>query len=318
MKKLIFLLLLVNFMFAKDNLSVYGASPPATYFLYSIKPKLLAGLIFGVREKEIKYLNKNMKSLPIIGGWFGQGKTPNLETLLKIKPDLVITWNYLNSFKRVDTILKKLGFKTFGINIDSIKDYPNAYLNIGKILNLEERTKTLADYSTKVLNELKVLQNVKDRVKVYYAEGSDGLQTECQNSIHADLIDFINAYNPHRCENRVGFGRDRISIEQLLIYNPSVIITQNREFFKKVYSDKRLKSINAIKNKKVFFIPNAPFSWFDRPPSFMKILGVQWLGNLIYPNIYKIDIEKRVKEFFELFLQVKLSESEVKEILKGN
>ena len=63
-------------------------------------------------------------------------------------------------------------------------------------------------------------------------------------------------------------------------------------------------------------IPNQPFNWFDRPPSFMRFLGAKWLANLLYPERYRIDAAEATQEFFRLFLDVRLSARETHEILK--
>ena len=31
---------------------------------------------------------------------------------------------------------------------------------------------------------------------------------------------------------------------------------------------------------------------------------MKWLGNLVYPDIYKYDMEKEVKEFYKLFITI--------------
>lgn len=253
MRKLVFFLLVISAMFAKENFTVFGASPPATCFLYSLDPKVIAGRNYAFKDKELKFLDKQINKLPMIGGWFGQGKTPNFETLIKVNPSLIITWNYNNSFKNVDEKLHTLGFKTFSINIDSLNDYVNAYIDVGKILSMEDRAGKLSSYVKDKMDELNSLKkSVSKKKTVYYAEGVDGLQTECNSSIHADLIEYIGAYNPHRCENKTGFGRDRISLEQLMIYNPDIIVTQELSFYKNVYKDKKLKHLKAVKEKKFF------------------------------------------------------------------
>ncbi len=60
-------------MFAKQSVTVFGASPPATYFLYSLNPDLIAGINYTFVNRELEYLKKDMNKLPLIGGWFGQG-----------------------------------------------------------------------------------------------------------------------------------------------------------------------------------------------------------------------------------------------------
>ena len=73
--------------------------------------------------------------------------------------------------------------------------------------------------------------------------------------------------------------------------------------------------MKAVKDKKVYLIPHAPFNWFDRPPSFMRILGLKWLTNILYPKEYKIDIVKEAKDFYRLFLGVELSTNEMKQVI---
>ena len=69
---------------------VYSPSPPVTYLLYALDPAILAGLNFPVRPWEKKYLNKSMPALPILGGWYGQAQTPNIEAILKVRPEVII------------------------------------------------------------------------------------------------------------------------------------------------------------------------------------------------------------------------------------
>ncbi len=60
-------------------------------------------------------------------------------------------------------------------------------------------------------------------------------------------------------------GMEKISFEQVMLYNPDVILVMENVFYKEVFSDPRWQRIKAVKNKKVYLIPNQPFNWFDRP-----------------------------------------------------
>lgn len=318
-KKFLFFLMIFGTVFAKENFTVFGASPPATYFLYSFNPKVIAGTNYQFKERELTFVDSSIAQLPVIGGWFGQGNTPNFETLLKVQPNLVLTWNYNNGFKPVDDKLKSLGFKTYGVNIDTIDDYVHIYKEAGEVLGLPKRGETLSNYTHDALQKVQaVKEKIKDKKVVYYAEGVDGLLTECHASIHADLIEYVGAYNPHRCSNKIGYGRERITAEQLMLYDPDVIITQERGFYETIYESQRFKDIKAVKNRAVYLIPSTPFSWFDRPPSFMKILGAQWLSSLLYGDLYPNKIEDDVDAFYQLYLNVKLSNEEIKQLLKDN
>ncbi|MDP4182796.1 MAG: ABC transporter substrate-binding protein [Bacillota bacterium] len=117
-----------------------------------------------------------------------------------------------------------------------------------------------------------------------------------------------------------GFGRSSVSLEQLLKWNPEVIIVgydkdAQAGFFNDIYKTPEWKNIKAVKEKKVYSIPNKPFDWFDRPPSVNRIIGVKWLANLLYPQYINLDITTEVKDFYEKFYHKKLTDQEAKALL---
>jgi len=201
---------------------------------------------------------------------------------------------------------------------ESLNDYPDVYLFLGKLLNREERSKKLSAYCQKTLSDAKaVVSRVpkEKRPTVYYAEGVDGLSTECNDSIHVELLAIAGDTDVHRCHTASHQGMEKISLEKVMLYNPDVIVAQEKVFFDKVYDDPAWRNVKAVKNKKVYLIPRTPFNWFDRPPSFMRFLGLKWLMNLLYPNEYRIDIVKEARDFYSRFLGVEVSDKEMKQII---
>ena len=112
-------------------------------------------------------------------------------------------------------------------------------------------------------------------------------------------------------------GMEKISFEQVMLYNPDVILVMENVFYKGVFSDPRWQQIKAVKNKKVYLIPNQPFNWFDRPPSFMRLLGVKWLANALYPEVFHDDMVKETKAFYKLFLQKDIDDATAQALLAG-
>lgn len=299
---------------------VYSASPPATYMLYVIDSSLIAGLNNTLTESETKYLRKEYRTLPILGGWFGQGMTPNVESILIVKPDLMIasTTRQAATNEKIEEMSGKLKTPVVYLKLDELKEYPQAFLLLGKLFGREERGRVLSEYAGKVLAETERVTAAipeGERPSVYYAEGPDGLSTECDRSRHAELINLAAGRNVYRCESRDAYGMERISLEQVILDNPQVILVKERAFYERVYADSRWQGIAAVKNKRVHLIPNAPFNWFDRPPSFMRLLGVQWLTNLLYAHHFPADLVQETRRFYKLFLDLDLGEQDLKEIL---
>ena len=300
---------------------VYSASPPVTYMLYAIDPAMLVGLNFPVQEWEKRYLRKSMQSLPVLGGWFGQGETPNLEMVLKAKPELVVLMRFGGSFssKMNETVMKSMPMPVIDVTLDRLSDYPHAFSFLGKLLGRPERAEELALYARKTLADMAALAATipeREKVSVYYAEEMDGLSTECDTSEHAELINLTGGRNVHKCAARDAYGLETISLEQVMLYDPDVILVKQPAFFKAVFSDPRWQRVRAVKEKRVFLIPLQPFNWFDRPPSFMRLLGSKWLANLLYPKRYPVDMKKETQDFFRIFLNVDLSTQEAAAILR--
>ncbi|MEN6622250.1 MAG: ABC transporter substrate-binding protein [Smithella sp.] len=309
-----------KFSVAEKPRKVYSASPPMTNLLYAIDPTMLAGLTVPIREYEKPYLHKEMLSLPLLGGWYGQANTPNMEMILKVKPEFIVVQKFGSAFssKTNEMILKAIPSPVIAVNLTNVYDYPAAIMYLGRLLGREARAKELTSYTRKAIADMKAFAagiDKKKKVSVYYAEGVDGLNTDCDASMHTELINLAGGRNVFHCAARDLFGMEKISMEQVMLYDPDVILIFEKTFYRKIFGDRRWQRLRAVKNKRVYLIPNQPFNWFDRPPSFMRLLGAKWVASLLYPDRYRIDMVKETQKFFKLFLGVNLSADEAKKLM---
>lgn len=300
---------------------VVGISPPATYLLYAVDPSIIGGLNFPLWENEKKYTVEGYGKLPVIGGLFGQGRTLNQEVLLKIKPDFVLYWAWRDDAanRKFEEQLNRLTIPWVVVRLDSLSDYPAALQFLGNVLNKKERARQLQSYAEASLAEAKNVVSAipaNRQVSVYYAEGLDGLTTERSGSSHAELIPLAGGINVHKGKEVDTYGMEKISMEQLLLYDPEVILVKEKTFFAGIANDPRWQNIRAVKTGRVYLIPHVPFNWFDRPPSFMRLLGIKWLLSVLHPARHHIDMVEETRTFYHLFLGVELSEKDAREILK--
>ncbi len=301
---------------------VYSSSPPCTYMIYALDPDLLVGLNFPPTEQDKRYLRRRVPDLPVIGGFFGKGQTANVELLLKVKPDVIAQWISKRSVQpqqtQFEATMTKLGIPVFYLDMDTLSDYTEGFLALGRLLGREERARHLSRYGQQALMDVKkAVRNIpaNERRKVYYAEGVDGLSTECDSSMHAEIIELAGGVNVLHCDERDPMGLDQVSLEQVMVYNPDVMVVQEKVFFDAVFHDPRWQNVRAVKEKKVLLVPRVPFNWFDRPPSFMRFLGLKWLANSLYPGLYRIDIVKETKEFYRLFLDIDVGDAEIQKVI---
>ena len=298
---------------------VFGSSPPMNYLIYAIDPSKMVGLNFKANNANNyatkEFLDSKFLALPVIGSFHGGGKNINLETLLKSKPNLILVWQDDMVFATVKKSIDKTGLPTITIPFRTIEEMPRAIRFAADAMDESKRGRELADYAEKVISHVKTgVQDLKP-TRYYYAEGADGLSTECDKSFHVEALNFAGGENVHKCQQSGLLGLEKINFEKLITYDPEVIIVQNGFTYRAIMRNPLWKNLKAMKSKKVYLVPNTPFNWVDRPPSFMRILGIQWLAHLFHQKEYKIDLAKQVKEFYELFMKVKLTDRQVKQIL---
>src|SRR5215470_20117160 len=69
---------------------VFPAGPPAAILLYTLAPDLLLGWPRANRPEECAYMLPDICRRPEVGRITGRGNTANLETVLALKPDLIV------------------------------------------------------------------------------------------------------------------------------------------------------------------------------------------------------------------------------------
>ena len=192
---------------------IYAPSPYGSLALYTMDSSLLAGWIFTIDSKNYPYLSKNMQTLPIIGRVFGTGQKTNLEVLLSQHPDLILMWSHNDEIsQKEEEQLKLLNSPIIYVKEKDLFDYPKVFRFLGNTLNLEKRGEELASYTQNIFDKVdETLKRIpNERPKVYYAQGLDGLATECNNSIHVELLQIAGDVNIHRCQTSSHQGFQKI------------------------------------------------------------------------------------------------------------
>ena len=301
---------------------VVAASPPVTYMVCTIDPCLIGALNVPSNRNLQKYLGKDIKNLPVIGGFGGGSKNFNAEVLVESRPDLVIVWpppsGFLNPMAR--RVLDLSGIPYVLVKLDTLEDYPQAYEYLGKLLGREARGKKLATYFRKALKKLRADAagiSERQRVSVYFAEGLDGLTTVSSDSVHGEVLALAGGRNVYPIKSGSRQHKHRLSIEQVLLFDPEVIVVQEPSFFNEIHRDSRWREIRAVRNKRVVLEPNIPFNWMDRPPSFLRLLGAKWLAGILYPHRENEKVLFETREFFKLFLGKMLDDEDLRSLLNN-
>lgn len=308
-----------------DSVSnVVATSPPMTTVLYMIAPDKLKAVNFQWTEEELKYVPSQYQNFPVVGGWYG-AQDGNYEEFIASEPDIIIESIDEGGDGDASTVEERQ--EKFGkIPVVAVKDTTDvekigeSITFMGEIVGAEDKASQLNDFNNKYLDlvhDRASKLSEDDKKTVYYAQSDDGLQTNPSGSSHGQLIDLVGGVN---VADSLGQGNTtsgvQVSIEQVISWNPDIIITNDPEFYASVYNDSNWGKLDAVKNHEVYLSPQSPFKWFDRPVGANMIIGVPWAAKVIYPDDYKdIDMVDATKEFYSNFYHIDLSDDNAKQIL---
>ena len=302
-----------------EEVQVYGASPPSTFTLYALDPDLIAGWNTPLYDYEKQYIPVRYHSLPVLGGWYGQGFIPDRGVLLAagLKRAFLLS-SQVHPQNKISAVLKNLGMEVVAIPGARLSQTPAMFRELGKAFDREERGEALAQYGDRALQRIHEAVGglpPEDRARVYYAMEEDGLGTVCADSERSDALEAAGGQSVHSCPKGTDNAMPRISFEQLMAYDPEVILVFKTGLMARIPTSPKWQYLSAVKNNRVYLVPRGPFSWLDRPATYMRLIGVQWVASKLHPNRIRTDIADETKAFMRLFFHLEMTDTEVDALL---
>ena len=302
--------------------TVFSSSTVTAIFMYTLAPDKLLGWNYELNELEKSIILEEYHDLPN----FGMGDSINYEAVIAADPTIAVNVGTINDkmISDCDKLSKSLGVPVVAVDGD-LSASAEAYRFMGEQLGEEEQAEKLASYAEKTFADIEKMEVPEDKkVRIYYGNGEDSLETAPAGSAHGQIIDMVNAVNVADLEMGEG-SRVQISAEQLLAWDPDVIVVNGEpkadmsgaSAAETILANPDYASLKAVQNQQVYGTPNAPFSWMDRPMGPNRIVGIRWLSGLIYPEYLNYNVDEEVKEFFDLFYHVQLTDEQLENIYSG-
>lgn len=305
---------------------VYFTSALAQVFVFSLMPDVLAGTGIRFTDRELEFLPEGFGSLPYMGSLSGAGEIDR-EALIASDVQLIFSISGIRLTAANISEAQKLQDQT-GIPVlcvdGSFDRIAEAYRFLGDIFGLEKRAEELATYLERVYADVtRAVAQVPEggKTTLYYAEGPLGLQTEPDVSQHALTFEIAGAANVAAVEENQGLGMSNVSLEQVIGWDPEVIIAWDAVVRggadRIIRSDGNWGVVRAVRDGRVYTMPNVPFAWCDRPPGVNRFIGIQWVANMLYPDLYDVDMVEVTQEFYRTMYWCDVSVDEALAIL-GN
>jgi iron complex transport system substrate-binding protein len=285
--------------------------------IYTLAPDLLLGWPRANRPEECAYMLPDICAKPEVGRITGRGNTANLEIVIGLKPDLILdVGSTRDTFISLATRVQEQTGIPYALLDGRFDAIPASYRKLGELIGRQADAEKLARYADDTVKT--ITGRVKDvpqdkRPRVYYARGPRGLVTGLGHSINVETIEML-------AQNVAGGaqgGLANVSIEQVLLWNPEVIVTIDRNFAAAVRNDPAWASVSAVKSGRVHLSPKMPFGWVDFPPSVNRLIGLWWLAKILYPGKFAKDLTKLTRDFYTMFYHRTPSDAQIAHVLAG-
>ncbi|MFN8613102.1 MAG: ABC transporter substrate-binding protein [Vulcanimicrobiota bacterium] len=272
---------------------VFAAGPVAAVLAYVLAPTKLMGWPHHLEKGAVRFLDTEVANRPYYGRLAGKASTVSLETLLALKPDLILdvgtTEGTFSSQAR--RVAEQTGIP-YALVPGRLVDSAWQLRQVGILLGLNQRGEDLATRAESILFHTRGLL-AADPVRFYLARGSDGLETGLKGSLNTEVFEHLGACNVAAALGQKGLTR--VSWEQLSAWSPQVVITQDPLLAQRIRNNSAWTRL--LPKMQVRVAPRLPFGWVDGPPGVNRLIGLPWLGK----DRIKTDLAKMVCDFYQAF-----------------
>lgn len=246
-----------------------------------------------------------IQDVPAIFGPPGGKSEVQLELLVQTHPEVM--------FGQQDAV-SNLGIPSLAVSLLHFEDIKKTILLVGEVLGDSSKQKALefCHYYDSTIQKISQQTSKAQRPKVYYASGEDGLSTEGKNTIASSWIRAAGGTNI--AEEKGLTGSKKVSLEQIIQWNPDIIITNSANAHQIIMRSPQWKDIHAVKKHLVYQSPRGVYLWSVR--SGEGVLQVPWAAQKIHPELFQdLDLTESVRDFYQRFYGYSLSPQDVQAIL---
>lgn len=216
------------------------------------------------------------KTLPQVGSYI----RPDLERILRLKPDLCLAVKDGNPKETVDR-LSKLGVPVYVLDPHDLNSVIRAVSEVGKLLGAEKKAGLLTgDMRARIARVRAYTKAVRRRPRVFFQIGVDPIVSAGKGSFLHELIELSGAVNLAR--GPVTYPR--YSREQVLGLNPDILIitsmTRGQVFADVKKGWESWPDLEAVRKKRIYILDS---DILDRPTPRM-VQGLELLVKTIHPG----------------------------------
>lgn len=226
----------------------------------------------------------------------GSAKQFDLEGCAALEPDLVILPLKLSD--AADT-LTDLGIDVLLVNPENQELSDEMRDIVSVAMNCQDKAEELSAFVAEQEEFLSKATENSEKPTVYLAGNSSFLSTAGSQMYQNSLITMAGGENVAAEISDTYWAE--VSYEQVLAWNPDYIIIAAEADYTvdDVLNDPNIADLQAVKDKKVYQMPNSAEAWDSPVPG--GILGAVWLSGILCEDVTSETVNSIIGEFYDTF-----------------
>lgn len=221
-----------------------------------------------------------VRDLPSVGG----GLRPNLETIGRLRPDLVLTWADEGDDRLVDR-LEALDIPVYAADSQTLADVRRHTRNLGRILDAEERAGRLLDSIGRGLAKVRDRIDGAERPSVFYVVWPDPPTTPGPKTYLDSLISIAGGTNAF---SDAPARWPQVSLEEVLRRDPDVVVLATRHDGEPAETDwiherSGWRSLTAVRSDRILAVDA---DLFNRPGP-RVVEAARTLARFLHPGRFE-------------------------------
>lgn len=246
-----------------------------------------------------------------------QDFAPNVESILALKPDVVVQW--ADEGSGIIAPMENAGLKVLGVTYGTQQDV-NTWLTLfATMLGNPGRAQEMISKSDTQLNQVKSLTSdlsARPPRILYFNRFDGGLKVAGRNTYNDDYIKLVGATNPASGDGGArGVGMVGVDVEQVLAWDPEIVLLGNFDeaMPDDVYDNKVWQGVSAVRSRRVYKVPLGGYRW--DPPGQESPLMWKWLTQIAFPGGQDTDLRGQIVSDYQFLYGYRPSNAEIDKIL---
>jgi len=241
--------------------------------------------------------------------------TPNLESLLQLRPDAVIQWTEpaeaINAVERA------------GLTVVALIDSPptqeiherNVTI-IGEVIGQSVRTQALLAEQRRVNAEIETIAAAipeTARPRALYLRAYHPAPIPGGRNIYQDY--WMRLVGGRNVADSVGMNIT-LNLEQVIAWNPQIIFLGAFENSSpaEMLSNPALAHVDAVRDRRVYKLPHGGYRW--DPASHESHLAWRWAAMLMHPGRFHFDLRQHARDVYRFLYSYDLTDTDFEQILQ--